>query len=284
MPPNLIQRLFDCVLLLLRLQLNEVKEAKVKEKLQIEHSWNHAVPAMNRSGFLETLLELDKDQVNDEDVELLWPYMSADDFTYADAKKASGNVAGLCTWIKAMCTYTFIAKVVKPKMEELKIAEGKLRVANTKLAKAKEELDACQADLDRMQVDFDEAMAAKQRIQQDAESTQKRMDAANRLIGGLAGEKRRWTAQSDAFANEIRLLTGDTAIACGFMSYVGPFNADFRTVLLKERFTTDCEARGIPLTENLNVTNFMVDEGTVGDWALQGLPSDDLSVRGHHSN
>ena len=28
----------------------------------------------------------------------------------------------------------------------------------------------------------------------------------------------------------------------------------------------------------------MVDEGTVGDWALQGLPSDDLSVPGRHSN
>ena len=45
------------------------------------------------------------------------------------------------------------------------------------------------------------------------------------------------------------------------------------------QFTADCEAKGIPLTENLNVTKFMVDEGTVGDWALQGLPSDDLSIQ-----
>ena len=139
-------------------------------------------------------------------------------------------------------------------------------------------------NLERIQVDFDEAMASKQRIQQDAEATQKRMDAANRLIGGLAGEKRRWTAQSDAFADEIKRLTGDTALACGFISYVGPFNADFRHLLLTERFTGDCTSKGIPLTPNLNVTKFMVDEGMVGDWALQGLPSDDLSVRGYHSN
>ena len=44
--------------------------------------------------------------MNDEDVELLYPYVSADDFTYTDAKKASGNVAGLCTWCKAMINYT----------------------------------------------------------------------------------------------------------------------------------------------------------------------------------
>ena len=164
-------------------------------------------------------------------------------------------------------------------MQELRVAEGKLANANKRLAKAQEELDACQADLDRMQVEFDQAMASKQRIQQDAEATQKRMDAANRLINGLAGEKRRWTAQSDAFADEIKRLTGDTALACGFISYVGPFNADFRHLLLTERFTSDCTARGIPLTPNLDVTKFLVDEGTIGDWALQGLPSDDLSVQ-----
>ena len=80
----------------------------------IEHSWKFAVPTMNRPDFLSSLLGFDKDRVNDEDVELLFPYLAAEDFTYEAAKKASGNVAGLCVWIKAMKTYTEIAKVVKP--------------------------------------------------------------------------------------------------------------------------------------------------------------------------
>ena len=86
----------------------------VKERLVIEHSWKFAVPTMNRPDFLSSLLGFDKDRVNDEDVELLFPYLAAEDFTYEAAKKASGNVAGLCVWIKAMKTYTEIAKVVKP--------------------------------------------------------------------------------------------------------------------------------------------------------------------------
>ena len=94
-------------------------------------------------------------------------------------------------------------------MEQMKTAEGLLRVANAKLARAQDELDRCQAALDAMQLEFDDAMATKQRIQLDAEATQKRMDAANRLIGGLAGEQRRWTAQSVAFSDETRRLTGD---------------------------------------------------------------------------
>ena len=162
---------------------------------------------MTKSDFLSNLLAFNKDIVNDEDVELLYPYMAADDFNYADAKKASGNVAGLCIWIKAMCTYTFVAKVVRPKMEEQKVAESKLRAANTKLGRAQAELDECQADLDRMTVQFDEAMAAKQAIELDADATKKRMDAANWLIGGL--RRARAGRSSDAFADEIRRLVGD---------------------------------------------------------------------------
>ena len=47
----------------------------VKERLVIEHSWKFAVPTMNRPDFLSSLLGFDKDRVNDEDVELLFPYL-----------------------------------------------------------------------------------------------------------------------------------------------------------------------------------------------------------------
>ena len=51
---------------------------------------------------------------------------------------ASGNVAGLCTWVKSMILYTWIAKEVKPKMASLKAAESKLATAMQKLTLALE--------------------------------------------------------------------------------------------------------------------------------------------------
>lgn len=39
------------------------------------------------------------------------PYFEAPDFNYESAKKASGNVAGLCNWADAMCKYHAVAKV-----------------------------------------------------------------------------------------------------------------------------------------------------------------------------
>jgi dynein heavy chain len=38
-------------------------------------------------------------------------------------------------------------------------------------------------------------------------------------------------------------------------------------------------ARGVPASEEFNISEFLVDQVTVGEWALQGLPSDELSVQ-----
>ncbi len=61
-------------------------------------------------------------------MELLQPYFAAPDFNYESARKASGNVAGLCNWAEAMCTYHEVAKVVEPKIAKLREAESELKV------------------------------------------------------------------------------------------------------------------------------------------------------------
>merc|ERR1719446_1944817 len=195
-----------------------------------------------------------------------------------DAKKVASALAGLCTWARAMALYVGIAKVVKPKMESLKQAESKLKSANAKLAKAQGELDQVQNELDAMTIQFNEALANKQALQDDADACNKKMEAANRLIGGLAGERKRWEEQSESFADEIRRLAGDVAQACAFITYVGPYNAEFRKHLQKNLFAADCLAKAVPCTDDLGVSLFLVDAATIGDWSLEGLPSDELSV------
>lgn len=39
------------------------------------------------------------------------------------------------------------------------------------------------------------------------------------------------------------------------------------------------EARKIPYTIALNITNMLVESATVSEWTLQGLPNDELSVQ-----
>jgi hypothetical protein len=94
-----------------------------------------------------------------------------------------------------------------------------------------------------------------------------------------AGEEIRWTAQSKEFDNQIQRLTGDCAIASGFVSYLGPFNKEFRELLMTRDFYGDCIKLNVPVTQNIEVAKFLVDDSEVGEWVLQGLPTDELSIQ-----
>ena len=103
------------------------------------------------------------------------------------------TASGLCTWVRAMFTYHHIAKFVAPKIEALREAEGKLRVANAKLQSKEVELAKVEKDSAECQARLDAAKKKKQDLQDDAERTKKRMEAANGLIDALSGERDRWT-------------------------------------------------------------------------------------------
>lgn len=105
------------------------------------------------------------------------------------------------------------------------------------------------------------------------------MEQATRLINSLAGERSRWTEDANNFADKKRRLVGDVAKSCAFVSYCGPFNAEFRNILLNDYFQNDLDSKNIPSTQDFELTQFLVDEGTVGEWNLEGLPSDDLSIQ-----
>lgn len=68
--------------------------------------------------------------------------------------QASGNVAGLCNWAEAMCTYHNVAKVVEPKIKTLREAEAELKVATKEKNAAEERMAIVQSKLDEMQVCF----------------------------------------------------------------------------------------------------------------------------------
>lgn len=105
------------------------------------------------------------------------------------------------------------------------------------------------------------------------------MEQANRLINSLGDNKDRWVQNAAEFKSLKQRLTGDVAKACAFVSYCGPFNAEFRAKLLEEYFHPDIIAKEIPVSEDLQLTQFLVDQSTIGEWSLEGLPSDELSVQ-----
>ena len=233
---------------------------------------------MSQQGFLQGLQTFPKDSINEETVELLAPYLEMDDYTLETAKKVCGNVAGLLSWTRAMSFFYGVNKEVLPLKANLVVQEGRLAIANQDLATAQAQLDEKQRELDEVQAQYDAAMKEKQALIDDAEACRKRMTAATALIDGLAGEKDRWTQQSKEFQEQIGRLVGDVLLATGFLSYSGPFNQEYRN-MLRNGWEKELTQRKIPFSQDLNITGMLVDNATIGEWNLEGLPNDELSIQ-----
>jgi dynein heavy chain len=244
--------------------------------------------------FLNNILDFaanEKDNINDETCELLDPFLRYNEDPAKNwspfnhkvlepelAGKASGAAAGLCKFVGAMVMYHGAAKIVKPKMDSLKVAEALLAKAMAELKAAEDLLATVLAEVAVLDAELAKAQGVMKQLQDSAAAMQKQMDAANKLLTGLAGENARWTEDSKNFALRRKKLIGDVGCVCAFVVYCGPFNSEFREKLYAQ-FMADTKKRSVPSHDKIDKVAFLVDQGTIGEWALEGLPSDDLSIQ-----
>ncbi|KAI3387946.1 hypothetical protein SNEBB_000651 [Seison nebaliae] len=276
-PPHLIMRILDCVLILFKSPLEKPINLD-PERPCIKPSWDESLKIMAQTGFLQVLLDFQKDTINGETVELMQPYLEMEDYNFEQAKKVCGNVAGLLSWTIAMTKFFTVNRGVLPLKANLIVQKAKAAVANGDLMKAQQNLDEKQAELDKAQAELDEAMNGKQRLMDEAATCQRKMEAAETLIDGLGDEKIRWTQMSKEYREQIGRLAGDVLLCTGFLSYFGPFNQEYRHIL-RQSWNKDLKQRKIPLSPDLNVVGMLVESTTIGEWNIQGLPNDDLSTQ-----
>jgi len=294
-PPSLVKRVFDTVLILNHKKVDSPLTYETNDKVKTLNddgtvgkvisaqvpvsSWAESIKLDANKVPDDIKNFLDSGYMNDEVIEILYPYVSTADFWPLIARGSANALEGICGWARAVIQYYNVAKIVEPKRMSLKIAQGHLKVAMKEKAAADASLAEVQAQVDALQAQYDGAMREKQDLEDQAAMCERKMDAAAGLIGALSGEEVRWKRQASEFDDTIQRLSGDCAMASAFVSYLGPFNKEFRDMLLTKVFYQDCLDRGIPVTKNLDVSKFLVDESEVGEWNLDGLPTDDLSVQ-----
>ena len=241
-------------------------------------SWTEALKVMASATFLSQLLHFPKDSINDEMVELLEPYLTMEDYNMATAKRVCSDVAGLLCWTKAMSFFFGVNKNVLPLKINLAFQEARYQKAMTDLTNAEMLLAKKETELKKVQLMYAIAVREKQHLTQQAGTCRKKMSAASTLISGLSGEANRWTQQSKEFREQLIRLIGDTLLACSFLSYSGPFNSEFREMLMHQ-WQGLLKTKKLPFTENINVVNMLINDNETSEWALQGLPSDELSLQ-----
>ena len=100
-----------------------------------------------------------------------------------------------------------VAKVVAPKKIALKEAEGKLSVAMSDLNKKRASLKEVQDKLAKLQEKLEANKQKKLDLENQVDLCTKKLDRAEQLIGGLGGEKDRYSIHDWwAWARAVRKL------------------------------------------------------------------------------
>ena len=86
---------------------------------------------------------------------------------------------------------------------------------------------------DKLQALNDEFEAMQQKkkdLEDNIELCSQKLVRAEKLIGGLGGEKDRWTEAAKRLGERYYNITGDVLISSAVVAYLGAFTVDFRQV------------------------------------------------------
>jgi dynein heavy chain len=232
---------------------------------------------VNANQLLENLKTFDKDNIPDSVIQKIEPYIAMPGFTPTEIEKASKACTAICMWVRAMHKYNAVAKEVEPKKKLLAESQKSLDETLAALKVAQDSLKQVEDRIATLEANFDAANTKKNQLVEDVEACRARLDRAQKLIGGLGGERTRWTQSCADLAVTYGNLVGDVLVSSGFVAYLGPFTPTFRKRLVVE-WQKKLQDFKVPHTAACDLTMTLADPVQIRSWSIAGLPSDGHSI------
>ncbi|KAG7394155.1 hypothetical protein PHYBOEH_005588 [Phytophthora boehmeriae] len=238
--------------------------------------WDTSKRILSRSTFMIELKEYDKDNIPAATLKRIRKYIENPDFAVDEVKKVSHAAMSLCMWVHAIDTYARVFKEVAPKRQRLVEMNSVLAGANSKLAAKQHELAMVMEKVRRLKKKCELTLAEKQRILDESELTQRRLQNAEKLTVGLDDERIRWKDSIELLKEQGKAMLGDSFLAAAYMSYLGPFDGLFRDKMLRR--WQNIAKSSVGSSEPFTLVNAYGDSQELREWQLLGLPNDILSA------
>ncbi|NWH49049.1 DYH9 protein, partial [Fregata magnificens] len=250
-------------------------------KIPKDRSWKAAKAAMaSVDGFLDSLIKFDKENIHENCLKALQPYLQDPKFKPEFVTTKSYAAAGLCSWVVNIMRFHEVYCDVEPKRQALSKANAELAAAQDKLASIKAKIARLNENLGKLTAKFEKATSDKLKCQQEAEATACTITLANRLVGGLASENVRWAEAVKDFKQQQSTLCGDVLLITAFISYLGYFTKKYRQDLLEGIWKPYLHQLKVPIpvTPSLDPLTMLTDDADVAAWQNEGLPADRMST------
>uniref|UniRef100_A0A3B4DBH6 Dynein axonemal heavy chain 7 n=1 Tax=Pygocentrus nattereri TaxID=42514 RepID=A0A3B4DBH6_PYGNA len=276
-PPAGVKLVMEAICILKGIKPDRIPDPSGSGK-KVEDFWGPAKKLLGDMKFLQSLHEYNKDNIPPAYMTIIRnKYITNPDFVPEKIRTASTAAEGLCKWVCAMDSYDKVAKVVAPKKEKLAQAEGELKVAMESLQKKQAALKEVQEKLAKLQETLEANKNKKADLENQVELCSKKLERAEQLIGGLGGEKTRWSETALHLGELYNNLTGDILISASIVAYLGAFTSSYRQIATDEWIGL-CKAREIPCSKNVSLMHTLGEPVKIRSWTIAGLPSDSFSI------
>nr|XP_019953955.1 PREDICTED: dynein heavy chain 12, axonemal-like [Paralichthys olivaceus] len=276
-PPPGVKLVMAAVCVMMGIKPERIPDPSGSGKMVTEY-WGPSKKLLGDINFLRDLKEYDKDNIHAPVMQQIRnEYMTQAGFDPAKVAKASSAAEGLCKWIQAMEVYDRVAKVVAPKKAKLAEAEESLSATMTLLEEKRGQLKEVEDRLADLKKTFEDKTEEKAQLEYQVDLCAKKLERAEKLIGGLGGEKTRWSEAADSLQSTYDNLTGDVLVSAGVIAYLGAFSAGFRQDCSK-KWTELCQSKNIPSSDDFSLSKTLGDPIKIRAWNIAGLPSDSFSI------
>uniref|UniRef100_A0A673Y3P9 Dynein axonemal heavy chain 3 n=1 Tax=Salmo trutta TaxID=8032 RepID=A0A673Y3P9_SALTR len=274
-PPGLVKLVMESICIMKGIKPERKPDPGGK---MIEDFWGPSKKLLGDMKFLENLKAYDKDNIAAANIKKIRDkFIDNPEFQPSIIKNVSSACEGLCKWVRAMEVYERVSKVVAPKIEKLKEAEEELGVQMQMLSVKRAELKEVVDKLQDLNNTFEAMCNKKKDLEENIELCSQKLIRAEQLIGGLGGEKDRWTEAARLLGIRYTNLTGDVLLSSGTVSYLGAFTVDYRVECQREWHLL-CQAKKVPCSEDFTLSNTLGNQVSIRAWQIAGLPVDSFST------
>lgn len=274
-PPAGVKLVLEAICVMKNVKPERINDASGKK---VDDYWKPSLKLLSDMKFLESLQTYDKDNIAPNIIKVIRDkYIPNPEFVPEKVKSAASAAEGLCKWVRAMESYDRVAKVVAPKKEKLKGAESSLSTAMASLEVKRSQLKEIQDKLQKLTDELSNNKSKKGNLESQVDMCSKKLERAETLIGGLGGEKIRWTQAANDLGLQYTNLTGDVLLSSAVVAYLGAFTAAFRQDQIND-WCKFVESKSISRSATYSLTQTLGDPVKIRSWNIFGLPSDTFST------
>ena len=146
------------------------------------------------------------------------------------------------------------------------------------LTETRARLNAVEDRIAKLNADYESRCRERDKLKHDVEMCQIKLERAQKLIGGLGGEAKRWAEKVVQLDAAIASVIGDILISAGSVAYLGTFTMNYREALVA-KWKEKMEALAIRHTSDCSLVTTEGKPVQIREWNLAGLPTDSLSTQ-----